>query len=458
MRKTFIQAVNGIFSLILVLSLLTACGKEMPSDNSNVFESPEQTQSPDATGEGIDAVADVTSYEAVDEPAEQIEEIILGDQRFDEYLPMLAGKSVAVFSNQTGIVGGDTSKNKHIVDVLIENGIDVTCLFCPEHGFRGEAGAGELIDDSVDPATGLPIISLYKADGRQAVTEATGDIDVLVIDIQDVGLRFYTYYITMMELMEQCAESETKVIVLDRPNPNGFYVDGPILKEEFKSDVGKLPIPAVYGMTIGELALMINGEGWLSAGEGACDLTVVSCEGYDHQSRFRLEVNPSPNLRSMQAVYLYPSICLFENTVISVGRGTEHPFEIFGSPYLEQNQDYDYTFTPVSVGGATDPPFEGEVCYGKDLTGLPEEEIFEKGINLDFLIEAKEAVADSGFEVSFWGKSDKYGHYWIDYLMGTDEVRFMIDEGKSAEEIKASWTEELENFRLLRSRYLLYDD
>ena len=279
---------------------------------------------------------------------------VLGDARFDAYIPLLEGKRVALFSNHSGIVGDMTSGTgdaagmdpslipfgrdsggneikygEHVLDAMLAHGVNVTAIFSPEHGFRGTASAGEAVSDSVDPATGVPILSLYAENSHYPSAESMDAFDVLVIDLQDVGLRYYTYYISMYYLMDACAAAGKPVVLLDRPNPNGFYVDGPILQEEFKSGVGRLPVPIVHGLTLGELARMINGEGWLEAGKDACDLTVIPCLNYTHGDRVPLVRAPSPNLKDMRAVYLYASTCFFENTAVSVGRGTDHPFEVY---------------------------------------------------------------------------------------------------------------------------------
>ena len=321
--------------------------------------------------------------------------VILGDEQSDEYIPLLEGRRVALFSNQTGIVGDRTSLSEadyyithdliqfgydtdgneitygqHILDALTEQGINVTAIFSPEHGFRGTEDAGKRIDDSVDEKTGIPVYSMLRMDSHYPSAESMDAFDVLVVDIQDVGLRYYTYYISMYYLMDACAAAGKEVMVLDRPNPNGYYIDGPILKNEYRSQVGQLPIPVVHGMTMGELALMINGEGWLKAGKDACKLSVIPCRNYSHSTRTGLIMKPSPNLKDMRAVYLYASTCFFENTVISVDRGTEMPFEIYGSPYLSE-ADYTYSFTPVSMTAAVSPPFMDELCHGKSLRDIP---------------------------------------------------------------------------------------
>jgi len=410
-------------------------------------------------------------------------DVVLGDAQFDEYIPLLEGKRVALFSNHSGIVGDMTSGTavpegtdaslipfgkdadgneivygEHVLDAMLARGVNVTAIFSPEHGFRGTADAGEAVSDSMDPATGVPILSLYAENSHYPSKESMDAFDVLVIDLQDVGLRYYTYYISMYYLMDACAAVGKPVVLLDRPNPNGFYVDGPILKDEFKSGVGRLPVPIVHGLTLGELARMINGEGWLEAGANACDLTVIPCLNYTHADRVPLVRAPSPNLKDMRAVYLYASTCFFENTAVSVGRGTDHPFEIYGSPYLEGNGDYDYSFTPASMPGASEPPFEGQVCHGRQLMDAPLEEIWQAGINLDYLVDAYNAVHAADPGVDFFGTLDSEGRYWLDKLCGTDAVRSMIEAGESAEAIKASWQEDIEAFREQRRPYLLYEE
>ena len=421
-------------------------------------------------------------------------DIILGDERADIYLPMLDGKRVALFTNQTGIVGNrietatDSLEDKedtgtdsltvgedlipfgqtmdgssveygeHIVDALVRQEVDLTVIFVPEHGLRGKDDAGAQVLDSVDEKTGVPAVSLF---GSGSAYPSSGDMDrfdTLVIDIQDVGLRYYTYYITMYYLMDACAAAGKEVIILDRPNPNGFYVDGPILQDEFVSGVGILPIPVVHGMTLGELAQMFNGEGWLSGGKDACLLTVVPCENYTHQTKSSLVINPSPNLKDMRAVYLYASTCYFENTAFSIGRGTEFPFEIYGSPYITDNDEFDFSFTPVSMEGASSPDFEGQECYGKDLRGIPLRQIWDEKINLEYVIDAYHALQEQNPGISFFGQPDGSGHYWIDILFGTDRVRRMIEEGAGPREIEQSWQTEIEAFKEQRRPYLLYDE
>ncbi len=453
--------------------------------------------------EGMQAAADTgdtaetETADGSDDPQSR-EPLVYGDERFDDYLPLLEGQRVAVFSNQTGVVGGrapskssetggsgsqEDSDNgsegddsltplptvpegEHILDALLGKGVDVTAVFTPEHGFRGDADAGQSVGSGVDEKTGVPILSLYGSGSEGPSGSDLDRFDVLVIDIEDVGVRYYTYHITMFHLLDACAKAGKKIVLLDRPDPNGFYVDGPVLEDAFKSGVGRLPLPVVYGMTLGELAQMSNGEGWLSAGQGAADLTVISCLNYTHQDKVPLSVRPSPNLKDMRAVYLYPSTCYFGNTAVSVGRGTENPFEVYGSPYLKdavsddvsQSPGIDHEFTPKSMSGAKNPQFEGQTCYGKDLRAIPLESIWQKQIDLRYVLDAYAALKASHQDVSFFGKKDGNGHYWIDKLFGTDRVRRMIEEGKTAEEIKDSWQPEIEAFKTQRKPYLLYEE
>ncbi len=363
--------------------------------------------------------------------------IAVGAEQTSEYFPILKNKKIAVFSNHTGMIG-----NKHTVDVLIENKLNVVAIFFPEHGFRGDADAGEHVSSSVDSKTGVPILSLYDGKAGRPSEESMRKFDVLLVDIQDVGLRFYTYYISMVKLMDACAEYNRKMIILDRPNPNGHYVDGPILDMKYKSGVGWLPIPVVHGMTLGELALMVNGEKWLPASK-ECDVTVIKCKNYTHHSLYQLPVAPSPNLPNMKAIYLYPSTCYFEATPVSLGRGTSLPFQIYGHPNM---RGYDYAFTPKSVPGAKNPPQLDKLCYGKDLSGLSDKEIWEKGVDLSYVIDAYTNL----------NMGEHFFRPFFELLIGTDYVRKMIIQGKSADEIKAMWKDDVEKFKVQRKPYLLY--
>lgn len=365
-------------------------------------------------------------------------EIETGDQQTDQYLPLLKDKKVAVFSNPTGLAG-----KKHVVDLLLENKVNVAAIFAPEHGFRGKADAGEKVNSGVDEETGVPIISLYGGT-KTPLKDLVKPYDILIVDIQDVGLRFYTYYVTMLKIMDACAQSGVEVMVLDRPNPNGFYVDGPILDMKYKSGVGALPIPVVHGMTLGELARMIVGEQWLPSG-CPCKLTVIACQNYTHQSKYILPVKPSPNLPNMKSVYLYPSVCYFEATPVSLGRGTDFPFQVYGHPDMK---GFPFSFTPQSVEGAKNPPQLGNTCYGRDLRNLSDEEIWKKGINLEYLIEAYKAV----------GTGDKFFRSFMELLIGRDYVRQMIEQGKSAKQIKRMWKDDVQKFKIQRRPYLLYKE
>lgn len=363
--------------------------------------------------------------------------VITGDERTELYFHLLEGKRIALYSNHTGLANG-----KHIVDILKENKFDVTTILSPEHGFRGTADAGERVGDSVDEKTNIPIISMYKF-GREGIDSTTAArFDILVVDIQDVGLRFYTYYITMWRLMDSCAKYGRLVIVLDRPNPNGFYVDGPILDMKYRSGVGWLPIPIVHGMTLGELALMINGEGWLTD-KRKCELTVIPCKNYKHSTLYELPIPPSPNLPNIKSIYLYPSTCFFEGTVMSLGRGTSLPFQVYGHPDYKGSN---YSFTPQSISGAKNPPLLGKKCYGVDLSDTDDKYIRKQGIDLSYVIDAyKNLNIGSKFFTSFF-----------DLLAGCSYVREMIEQGCDADEIKARWQDDVTKFKKQRAPYLIY--
>lgn len=358
-----------------------------------------------------------------------------GAERTEAYVGKLKGKRVAILANQTSMVG-----TTHLVDTLHAIGVDITAIFAAEHGFRGDKGAGEKITGGVDPRTGINIVSLYGG-SKAALDAAMRGCDLVVVDIQDVGTRFYTYYITMLRLMNRCAALSKEMMVLDRPNPTGHYVDGPILDMKHKSGVGALPIPVVHGMTLGELAMMINGERWLDQGR-KCRLSVVRCTGYDHRTFYTLPVAPSPNLPDMTAIYLYPSLCYFEGTPVSLGRGTDKPFKVYGHPRMRG----DYDFTPQSTTAAPAPPCLGQRCHGYDLSGLGMEELRSKRIDLTYLITA---YRESGL-------GDKFFTPFFEKLIGVDYVREMIVAGKSAEEISKMWEGDVEKFKAMRRPYLLY--
>lgn len=373
------------------------------------------------------------------ETATQEAEVKVGAARAEQYIPQLKGKRVALFSNHTGMVG-----DRHTLDLLLENGINVVTIFSPEHGFRGTADAGEHVGSSVDEPTGVPIASLYDGGKRGPKKEVMDAIDVIVVDIQDVGLRYYTYYCTMIDLMNAAAEAGKGVMVLDRPNPNGMTVDGPILDMKYASGVGRLPIPVVHGMTLAELALMANGEGWLRNGAKA-ELAVVPCENYTHATRYRLPIAPSPNLRTMLSIYLYPSTCYFEATPVSLGRGTDMPFEVYGHPDMKGRE---FEFTPRSVAGAKNPPQLDKLCHGVDLRTVGEEEAIAMGLNLEYVIDAYRDL----------GLGDEFFSSFFEKLIGRGDIRGMIEKGMSADEIKATWADDVARFREQRRPYLLYPE
>ena len=365
--------------------------------------------------------------------------VVVGAERTAAYLPLLRDRRVAVVTNQTGRIG-DT----HVVDSLLALQVNVVKVFAPEHGFRGEADAGEHVQDQRDRRTGLPLVSLYGANKKPTAAQLA-DVDVLLFDIQDVGVRFYTYIGTLHYVMEAAAEHGRQVVVLDRPNPNGHYVDGPVLDMAHRSFVGMHPVPLVHGMTVGEFAQTINGEGWLKGG-ARCALEVIACEGYDHETFYELPVRPSPNLPNMAAVYLYPSLGLFEGTVVSVGRGTEAPFQMVGYP---GNPIGEHTFTPVSMPGAKDPPHKGRSCRGFDLRdhGLFHGRT-DARIRLHWLIDLERVAPDrAGFFLA---------NGFFDKLAGGPDLRKRIQAGQDEETIRASWRPGLEAFGAVRAKYLIY--
>ncbi|MBQ2033116.1 MAG: DUF1343 domain-containing protein [Alistipes sp.] len=363
--------------------------------------------------------------------------LTMGAERTKEYLPQLEGKRVAVLANHTAMAG-----EEHLVDMLVREKVNLVGIFSPEHGFRGGADAGEHVKSSIDEKTGIPIWSLYDGKSGRPSDEKMQAFDVLIVDMQDVGLRFYTYYISMLNMINASADFSRKVIVLDRPNPNGMYVDGPILDmEKYKSGVGALPIPVVHGLTMGEIALMAQGEGWSKK----CDLQVVACEGYTHQTRYDLPIAPSPNLPTQHSIYLYPSTCLFEGTICSLGRGTSHPFECYGHP---DYKDGSFTFTPRSVAGAKNPPLKDVECYGVDLRSIDDEQVIKEGFNLEYVIDAYNKV----------GRPEKFFTRMFLLLTGVDYIKEMIIAGNSADEIRARWQKDVEEFKVLRRKYLLYEE
>jgi len=372
--------------------------------------------------------------------------IIVGANQTKNYIPLLIGKRVGIVANQTsvifknsGIKDEEALTYTHIVDSLIDLNIDIKKVFSPEHGFRGKADAGEVVKDGIDLKTGVPIISLYGKNKKPSVEQLKG-LDLVVFDIQDVGARFYTYISSLHYVMEACAEQGIPMIILDRPNPNGHYIDGPILEKEHKSFVGMHPIPVVHGMTIGEYAKMINGEKWLAKGV-QCDITIINIENYTHDKPYKLPIKPSPNLPNDKAINLYPSICFFEGTNVSAGRGTDYQFQIFGSPFLDP-QLFDFKFTPQPNDGAKYPKHKGEISFGLDLKNTQT----LNGINLEWLINAYKGTRDkSVFFNAFFTK-----------LAGTKELQKQIEAGMTFTEIKTSWQAALGTFKTMRSKYLIY--
>ena len=359
-------------------------------------------------------------------------QIITGADQISEYLPLLKGKRVAMLVNQTSIIGKKAS-----VDSLLSLGVNIVKVFGPEHGFRGTADAGELIKDGKDTKTGLPIISLYGNNKKPKPEQLVG-IDIMVFDLQDVGARFYTYISSLHYIMEACAENNIPLLVLDRPNPNGSIVDGPLLEKEYTSFVGMHPIPLLHGMTIGEYAQMINGQKWLKNGI-QCQLTVIPCLNYNRERSYSLPVKPSPNLPNDQAINLYASLCLFEGTNVSVGRGTEKQFQIYGSPFLPKS---DFSFTPVPNFGAKEPMHKDQLCYGEDLTKIEKVTRLE----LKWLIKAYQTTADQS----------KFFNDFFTKLAGTKKLQQQIMAGTSEADIRASWQKDLEAFKAMRKPYLLY--
>lgn len=363
-----------------------------------------------------------------------------GAENISEYINVLAHKNVAVVANQASLIG-----KVHLVDFLLAKGISINKIFSPEHGFRGDVDAGEKFNNAKDRKTGLPIISLYGKHFKPSVSDVKG-IDVFVFDLQDVGVRFYTYISTLHYVMEVCAEQKIPLIVLDRPNPNAYYIDGPVLKPRYKSFVGMHPVPIVYGMTIGEYAQMINGEGWLKRGM-RCDLTVVSCQNWARDSFYELSVKPSPNLPNALSVALYPSLCLFEGTVVSVGRGTNFPFQCYGHPLITNG---DFTYQPGSISGVSKyPKFKGEKCYGTDLQCLDLRTLRSKRkINLSYLIDAFQEL---GTRTTFFNS-------FFRNLAGTEKLRKQIEAGLSEKKIRESWQKDIQIFKEIRKKYLIYPD
>lgn len=368
-------------------------------------------------------------------PSMETSRILTGAEQTDAYLPILHGKRIALVANHTSLLN-----NQHLADTLLSLKVNLIKIFSPEHGFRGKMDAGQLVPNSKDTVTGLPVVSLYGNHKKPLPADLEG-VDLIVYDIQDVGVRFYTYHSTLHYVMEAAAESGVPLLLLDRPNPNGNYIDGPVLDTAFRSFVGMHPVPVVHGMTSGEYAAMINGEGWLN-NKIECDLTVIPCKNYKHSDIWIPMVPPSPNLPNIQAIRLYPSLCLFEGTVVSLGRGTDFPFQVYGHPLLGKG----FCFTPESRPGASvEPPLKGQLCCGEDLRDYrPQSGEFDR-IELKWVIKAYQEIGSTGFFNSYFNK-----------LAGNSLLRTQIEQGFSVEEIRAEWQEDLRAFSILREKYLLY--
>lgn len=366
-------------------------------------------------------------------------QIVLGIERLEEYLPYIENKKVAVVANQSSVID-----DRHLVDILLENGVELQKVFSPEHGFRGNADAGEKVGDGVDSKTGLKVISLY-GDNKKPTKSQLNGVEIIVFDLQDVGVRFYTYISTLHYVMEAAAENNIKVIVLDRPNPNGHFIDGPVLEEKFKSFVGMHPVPVVHGMTIGEYAQMINGEKWLKSAV-QCDLKVINCLNYKKSDVYELPVAPSPNLPNMRSIYLYPSLCFFEGTVVSVGRGTQKPFQQIGHPAFTS---FSYTFVPQSMTGAKSPKLEGKRCHGRDFTVRTASSFRNMNrLDLNYLIEF----------YKLYPQKHTFFTSYFNLLAGTDQLQKDIIEGKTEMQIRKSWEEGIRQFKKMRTPYLIYEE
>jgi uncharacterized protein YbbC (DUF1343 family) len=392
-------------------------------------------------------------------------EILAGAERINVYLPLIKGKKIGIFANQTSMVG-----NTHLVDTLRKLGVNIQVIFGPEHGFRGTADAGEKVGNYIDSKTGIPVVSLYGAKKNPSADDLK-DVDILIFDLQDVGCRFYTYINSMQDFLETALENHKPLLLLDRPNPNGFYVDGPVLDLKFKSGVGKQPIPIVYGMTMGEYAMMLLGEKWVSEKANAINaynittnptvdtpfhFMVIKCIGYDHKSKFVLPVKPSPNLPNIQSIYLYPSTCFFEGTVLSEGRGTNKQFQVFGHPSYPNDM---YSFTPNPNEGAKNSKLYGQVCYGWNLSGTPDEVLakVDGRIQLKWLIEAYKLFPEKD-KFFLQPKSGKMEESFLTKLAGNNDLWQQIKNSASEEEIRKSWEPKLSEFKVKRKKYLLYDD
>jgi uncharacterized protein YbbC (DUF1343 family) len=416
---------------ILIFTTVSSCGSKKDLTQEQI-----QKDKRDLSAENVQIPAQQQIEYEVDK--QKPVNLVMGCEQLKLFIDSLKGKKIAIVSNQTSVIG-----TSHLVDSLIKLGITFVKVFTPEHGFRGDADAGEKVSSGIDAKTGLPLISLYGSNKKPTPAQMA-NVDIVLFDIQDVGVRFYTYISTLHYVMEACAEAKKKLIVLDRPNPNGHYVDGPVREPAFKSFVGMHPVPVVHGMTIGEYAKMVNEEGWLSD-YLKCDLTIIPMKGYSHKVRYALPIAPSPNLRSELAIAIYPSLCLFEATTVSIGRGTPNPFEVYGHPYFPTT---DFTFMPVSSFGAKNPLWENKECFGFDLKVSNKKRLYE--LKIDWLISAKEYLGDS---IPFINRPG-----FFDRLAGTSTLREQIMRGVPEKEIRASWAPSIEAFRKIRQKYLIYEN
>jgi len=384
----------------------------------------------------------ITSQQAVSTP----KPIVTGADQTEKYIPLVKGKRIAVLANPTTIIG-----KRHLVDSLLSIGIEIVKVFGPEHGFRGNASAGVKVEDEKDPATGIPIISLYGSK-RKPSAEDLKDVDLMIFDIQDVGCRFYTHINVLADIMEACAENNKELLILDRPNPNGYFVDGPVLDMKLKSGIGKFPVPITHGMTIGEFAKMINGEHWLPRGL-QCKITIIPVANYTHDMNYVLPVRPSPNLNTQQAIMLYPSICIFEGTILNYGRGTYFPFTVIGAPKLKGK--YSFSFTPVSIKGMSETPlYMNEVCYGIDLRNYDINILRkQKKINIQWIKELYDAYPEKEKFFDFT-QSKEIGN--VDFRTGDSRFKEQIKNGVSEEQIRKSWEPALSEYKEMRKKYLMY--
>ncbi|TCC89479.1 DUF1343 domain-containing protein [Pedobacter frigiditerrae] len=423
------KKLSFLFTLIFTIVVLTACGQSPKTKLNPKVPNPYKVKAED-----------------IDKPKNKPSKFRTGAEQTEVYLPLLKGKRIGMVVNPTSIIGKQTS-----VDSLVKRGVNIVKIFGPEHGFRGDASAGVSIDDAVDAKTGIKAISLY-GKHNTPTKEDIADVDIMIFDIQDVGVRFYTYINTLQRVMEACARDGKEVLILDRPNPNGFYIDGPVLDPKYKSGIGIQPIPIVHGLTVGEYAQMLNGEGWLKD-KLKCKITVIKNTGYTHDMPYVLPVNPSPNLNTAQSILLYPTTCLFEGTYLNHGRGTMYPFTIVGAPYLKGK--FDFSFTPKSIKGMSETPlFMNEVCYGLDLRNYDTENFRKtKMLNLSWIIELYKA---SPRKADFFNNKLSAEVGTIEARIGVGDFRQQIIDGKSEKEIRASWEPGLSKYKLMRKKYLLY--